>query len=961
MASVRDASGFDAPLGCLIEPDLGRLATQLAAVAGVSPVEGAALLLAVRDSLLQVMHTKLDRLLILELHAARTSGRLQAPSSEARWDEFLAQACMPSFWAEQARNYPTMPERIRRIIAGRCAAALEFAQALAADRPHLEAFHGTPLGALTQARIGAGDSHQQGRTVIVLQFEGGQLVYKPRSLRIDARLRELVQDLASRHPGGSSMRVPRVLERGAHGWAEFVRHDHAQGPDELRRFYEGIGHWLALMRLLSGSDLHAENLIAHRDAPVVVDCETLFTPSVPHPPSGLGQAADRAARLAAGTVLNIGLLPGRGQALGWRGVDSSALGSLPGHQPRLLLPAILQAGTDTAHVGHEWVEAPPAQNHPSAAPALADHWGEVLGGFDALTHTLQALDERGELAPRLRPFADCRVRVVVRATEAYAELGRMLWHPVSLHKEAEAQARAADLLCRMAGHNGLAPGDPEVVAAEVRELLDGDVPLFTTRVDDGRLQGPGGTHWLAPQDLAAQALARWRARDAALEQHVIRAALVSAYINDGWMPKETSLCVARPGRDHLDRRRREQAAGIMRQLLRTAIRGDDGTVTWIAPVLGPAGWSVQPLREDLYAGLSGVALLVAAYLREAEAGRADPLPDLHPLLPALLGALQRAEDTREAEQVRLQGRQRPPAAGGYIGLGSQIWTWLVLERLGAVGATAVERACALAEWVPAAAAADDLQDLLTGKAGVLVPLILLARRSGQSRPLELAVEVGDLLAAQARRENGQAWWPREQWPQGVGGFVHGASGMAWALRTLARAGAPARFSTLADEAQAFEDGLWCDTLQNWRDLRGLEGAPSAAAWCHGAVGIGLAALDLDPGLEDPALRERVRRAAEATWRQGLGWNHSLCHGDAGAHALLAAAADHALAPAGVDRESLLAGLVGSLEAHGPVCGIARDVFVPGLLPGLGGVAYELLRAHPQSRLPDVLMLSPGNG
>ena len=44
---------------------------------------------------------------------------------------------------------------------------------------------------------------------------------------------------------------------------------------------------------------------------------------------------------------------------------------------------------------------------------------------------------------------------------------------------------------------------------------------------------------------------------------------------------------------------------------------------------------------------------------------------------------------------------------------------------------------------------------------------------------------------------------------------------------------------------------------------------------------------------------------------------------------------------------------------GPVCGLARDVFVPGLLPGLGGVAYELLRAHPESRLPDVLMLSPG--
>lgn len=344
MASVRDAGDFDAPLGWLVEPDLGRLATQLAAVAGLSPAEGAALLLAVRDSLLQVLHTKLDRLLILELHAA-LSGAFRhptvRPAGMSSWPWPARPLSLGRAGAQLSGH--AGPGRIRRIVEARCAAGLEFAQALAADRPHLDVFHGAPLGALNEARMGAGDSHQQGRTVVVLQFEGGQLVYKPRSLRIDARLRELVQDLASRHSGGSSMRVPRVLERGAHGWAEFVSHEHAQGPGELRGFYQGIGHWLALMRLLSGSDLHAENLIAHRDAAVVVDCETLFTPNVPHPPSGMGQAADQAARLAAGTVLNVGLLPGRGQALGWRGLDSSALGSLPGQQPRILLPAILQA------------------------------------------------------------------------------------------------------------------------------------------------------------------------------------------------------------------------------------------------------------------------------------------------------------------------------------------------------------------------------------------------------------------------------------------------------------------------------------------------------------------------------------------------------------------------------------------------------------------------------------------
>jgi lantibiotic modifying enzyme len=36
--------------------------------------------------------------------------------------------------------------------------------------------------------------------------------------------------------------------------------------------------------------------------------------------------------------------------------------------------------------------------------------------------------------------------------------------------------------------------------------------------------------------------------------------------------------------------------------------------------------------------------------------------------------------------------------------------------------------------------------------------------------------------------------------------------------------------------------------------------------------------------------------------------------------------------------------------------MVRDTFSPGLLSGVGGIAYQLLRAHPQSRLPSMLTL-----
>ena len=64
-----------------------------------------------------------------------------------------------------------------------------------------------------------------------------------------------------------------------------------------------------------------------------------------------------------------------------------------------------------------------------------------------------------------------------------------------------------------------------------------------------------------------------------------------------------------------------------------------------------------------------------------------------------------------------------------------------------------------------------------------------------------------------------------------------------------------------------------------------------------------------------------------------------------------------LGPPGLDRDTLIARILGSVERHGAVGGMARDAFTPGLLNGIGGIAYQLLRMHPDCELPSVLVLS----
>ena len=432
---------------------------------------------------------------------------------------------------------------------------------------------------------------------------------------------------------------------------------------------------------------------------------------------------------------------------------------------------------------------------------------------------------------------------------------------------------------------------------------------------------------------------------------MIQASLVSAYLNEDQPRSDRPLALAPLRPDGLDRRRRDLAATLIRQLSSAAVRGSDGTATWIGPVLNLTGWAVEPLIPDTYTGLAGLAVLFAAYQRETAAGRADALDEAPALLAATLRTMRAADNY--VTRRRSQTRTRPPAAGGYVGIGSQIWAWLTLYQWGEAP-DGLARARALAGVLPAAAAASDSHDLLTGMAGAIVPLLQLSWAAGEQRWRHEAAVIGGRLGQAAQRQDGAACWTSPRWPSGVGGFAHGVTGIGWALARLYLATGQEDAAATARAAFAFEESLYDPDAGGWLDLRDPGRHTTAATWCHGAVGIGLAALDLAArGWDVPP--SVLGRAVTSTERDGFGWNHTLCHGDLGSWELIDTALAARTAPGETARRRLAARVITSLEATGPVTGLTREVFTPGLVPGLSGIAYQLLRLHPASDLPSVLI------
>jgi len=891
-------SPFRLPVASLTADWSARIGELLAGVEGLGDQDRYVIARDARRHLLVTAEARLSRTLLLELHALSLTGQLAAADSRERWNAFVDHARGPAFRDGIEARYPTLLPRLDAAAGNLTRAVAVFARRLAADRPALDRLAGRPLGALSALALGQGDPHRGGHTVSRLRFTGGSVMYKPRPVQVDAALDLFLAGLLPAQDG--RIRTPPTLVRPGYGWAAFEHHRYCADTGELAAFHRSLGHWLAVMRLLGGTDLHAANILAVGPVPVVVDAETLFTPTAP---GGRGRDATRAARRILGrAVVRTGILPVRNGLVA--GVDYSAAGRLPDEQPPLRVQSLVGAGTDQARLVRRETGPATFLNHPSADPRPEPYWGEIVAGFDDLSARMRRLDAAGSLAPLLAPFRGADVRLVRRSTQVYGDIRTMLTHPAAFHDEGPALERARLALLRHARANPGAPGDDDTVAAELAEILAGDTPVYTRDVTTDELR---------------ETLEEWRGADLGREARFIVHTLPGLYRDPhhGPPPARTVLPGA-PGRTagstaaaHVERRRRRMAAEAVTLLRDTAVRGEDGSATWIGPVLSGAGWGVRELGADLYSGQAGVALCLATYLGEVRHGRAEAVEGLAELAAGAVRGLHVAESARPV-----------PRHGALTGLPGQVWTW---RRLGALlGDPAMERrAVALALRVTPQG--DPGAGWDAGPAGAAVPLADLADATGDPRLRGLA----DGLARSLRTPAGPE--------PAATGFLGGPVGTAWA-RERTGGGRP--------------------------DLPpGPEWSPDrwdGAGWCRGAAGAALAACDLLARTGDPRYRRPADAAAAAVLAAGFGHGRSLCHGDCGRWEALEAARAAGAGAALPDRDTVADALLDALERT-PLGMEAVERTAPGLMAGLSGTVLTLLRMHPDHTVPAVLLQAPPPG
>ncbi len=508
-----------------------------------------------------------------------------------------------------------------------------------------------------------------------------------------------------------------------------------------------------------------------------------------------------------------------------------------------------------------------------------------------------------------------------------------LTHPDMLRDARDRQEALAVLQEVSAGH----PLWRKLARHEITDLWTGDIPRLTSRPAardiwtsagerlPGLLERPG-------LDCALDKIAAMSEVDRRDQEWIISAALASrrpAGGHDSPQPAggQGAPTAAEPGR------LLAAACGLADQLVARGMTGGEVTgrprVNWIGlQLVDRSRWMVLPMGAGLADGYLGVALFLAQLARltgvdrYAEVARRAVSP-----APRLLGSLAARPDLLSAVGCGL--------AEGMSGISYGLTRVATLLDdpviLGWAGEATVLTAqeCRLAESPPGWS---------DGSAGCLAAMTAVRSEGGFTVAGDAAGMCADLLTDLVERTGGRCVPGGGTVPDG---FAAGPAGIGWALTRFAAGGAGQRH---------LDAGL--RALRCASELAARAGHAGSAGWCSGTAGVLTASARLMDGSER-------RSAALALASRPLLRNLSLCHGELGiADSLSVLAAQHPGAVPAPARRKMAGLILGAASQGCLACGTPGGIATPGLLSGLAGIGYGLLRLGFAQRVPSALFLEP---
>lgn len=451
---------------------------------------------------------------------------------------------------------------------------------------------------ITDLELAAGDSHENGKSVIIFEVNHIQkIVYKPKNLKIEERISELLKWFSSEEL--LDLHLPKGLYRNNYTYNEFVYRKPCNCIEEVQRFYIRFGYLIALCYLLGIDDLHLENVVASSEYPIVIDIETAFHLSSKITPDDIFNNILQ--ELEHDSIKGSCLLP-RKIPVGMDGaIELSALIGKGGETSSTVSTPI-NINSDDFRYSEKNVYFSSGNNIPiykGQEVDSKDYRFKIIEGFEDFFDFV--LKNKIELLRRVEQFKNIKVRILLKGTEKYASMLRYSSHP-NYGKRMKYRER---LFMNIWAYPYL---DKRVVKSEVRDLLFGDIPIFYNNIGSKDLIDSQGN--IYQNYFLESGLDKYKKLIASLSQDIVDKQKDILFMELGLYDEYLSF-----RKEKTNRKIQNYSINYIREAKQIAKYLMDNTKKYeemISMVNLDSDreyhWSFQPMNESFYGGLSGIAL-----------------------------------------------------------------------------------------------------------------------------------------------------------------------------------------------------------------------------------------------------------------------------------------------------------------------------------------------------------------
>ena len=832
----------------------------------------------------------------------------------------------------------------------------EMLERLLVDKSLIELeFKISPTEFVVESFIGdLSDSHNNGKSVHILRLKTDlKILYKPKRLDLDNAWFNLIEKLNRDAP--TQLHSPKIIPRSDYGWTEYISHQDCISPKEIELFFERSGAWLALFYIFSATDMHHENMIADGSHPIPIDFEMLLQGSSPELIMQDEEywAENRAHEKIFDSVLMTGLLPTYSISPQKKIVEIGGLNS-DGDEKRPV--SLILKWRDINTINMNWERVPQiSSGHTNMPmlngeyPSLGKYLEFLIKGFKTYSRFLISQKDSIDI---FSGFDGLSVRKVIKPTRFYYLLVQRLCDYRAM-KDSISWSAQADFISRLADWSQENDKLWGLQKSERKSLLNLDIPYFLSSTEEDLIYSLDGTQiktgYKPGLILARERLFRYDENQIEWQIELIRQSTTALTTKFGG--ERTFRSAINKSSDNTEKNNflLSELHRIFDFVQSKSIESKK-SAAWIG--LDWLGHSdvckLITLGSDLYNGITGISLFLAAYSDFTGDKEAKKLYEKS------ISSLYKKLDSQTSRNI-----PKAIGIGGATGLGSVIYALASIHKI-LNDDQSLKYAYKAANLISISSIKNDKAlDVINGTAGLIISLAALYRIEKNKNVSQLISICADHLLNMPRGgEIGQRSWRVND--ELLNGFSHGAAGFSYALSVAAKITNNNEYLNAALEAIHFENSSYSEDEKNWLDFRGQTPDKWTSQWCHGGVGIGLSRLALlKYGLftetDKADIEIDVRRALQSAEYKWPNYLDTLCCGTLGAVELLKEASLYYKQKDldNLSQEKLLQ-IIENSKQKDYEWGFGSQEFNLGLFRGLTGVGYTILRQM-ETNYPNVLI------